>query len=298
MQNILKIQNLGEKLRGELPINREELFHLVNSWGRKDTFSSLDQVIYKTKSSNKYDLENLDISQIEDFSFIFTNSNFNGDISKWNMSNAINLESMFYRSDFNNDSICNWKFGKVESMRDMFKSTRFNQDISLWDFSTVKDISLMFANNKEFNQPLNNINTNSLVFMNHTFAYTEKFNQPLDKWNTSNVIDFTGTFFNAKSFNQPLDSWDVKNGKKFSYMLNNSKSPTNILSWNINKEADLNYFVLNNKEVLKICNKGNNIPSSTSKFLKWFEKAKNKILYKEKMKNEFSKENMLNDFDR
>ena len=35
-----------------------------------------------------------------------------------------------------------------------------------------------------------------------------------------------------------------------------------------------------------------------SKFLKWFEKAKNKILYKEKMKNEFSKENMLNDFDR
>ena len=28
------------------------------------------------------------------------------------------------------------------------------------------------------------------------------------------------------------------------------------------------------------------------------EKAKNKILYKEKMKNEFSKENMLNDFDR
>ena len=298
MQNILKIQNLGEKLRGELPINREELIHLVSSWGRKDTFSSLDQVIYKTRSSNKYDLENLDVSQIEDFSFIFTNSNFNGDISKWNMSNAINLESMFYSSDFNNDSICNWKFGKVEDMRNMFKSTHFNQDISLWDFSTVKDISLMFANNKEFNQPLNNINTSSLVFMNHTFAYTEKFNQPLDKWNTSNVIDFIGTFFNAKSFNQPLDSWDVKNGKKFSYMLNNSKSPTNILSWNINKEADLNYFVLNNKEVLKICNKGNNIPSSTSKFLKWFEKAKNKILYKEKMKNEFSKENMLNDFDR
>lgn len=58
-------------------------------------------------------------------------------------------------------------------MRNMFKSTHFNQDISLWDFSTVKDISLMFANNKEFNQPLNNINTSSLVFMNHTFAYTE-----------------------------------------------------------------------------------------------------------------------------
>ena len=95
MQNILKIQNLGEKLKGELPINREELFHLVNSWGRKNTFSSLDQVIYKTRSSNKYDLENLDVSQIEDFSFLFKNSNVNGDISKWNMSNAINLEAMF-----------------------------------------------------------------------------------------------------------------------------------------------------------------------------------------------------------
>ena len=34
----LEIQNLQEKLNGELPINRLELLYLVNSWGRTSSF--------------------------------------------------------------------------------------------------------------------------------------------------------------------------------------------------------------------------------------------------------------------
>ena len=191
MKNIMKIENLKEKLNGEKPVNREELIHLVNSWGRKHTFSTLDLVIYKTKPSNKYNLENLDVSQIKDFSSIFEASYYNGNLSKWNMSNAINLDLMFENSDFNNDSICNWKFLNLESLKKTFQNTKFNFDLSNWNFSNVKYIDFMFFKNKEFNQPFNNIDTTILLSMNYSFAYAEKFNQPLDKLITDNVTNFS-----------------------------------------------------------------------------------------------------------
>lgn len=293
MQNIMRFKNLKERLNGELPITREELIHLVNSWGRKNTFSTLDLVIYKTKPSNKYNLENLDVSQISDFSQVFESSYYNGNLSKWNMSNALNMDSMFLGSDFNNDSICNWNLPNLESLKKTFQNTIFNFDLSNWNFSKVKYIDFIFFKNKEFNQPFNGIDTKNLLSMNYSFAYAEKFNQPLDKLITKNVNNFSGAFFNAKSFNQSLDNWNVSKGKDFSYMLTNSKSPTNILLWDINKKANMNYFALNNKELFQICNKGNNIPDSTNNFFKWLEKTHNKILYREQMKDKFSKENTL-----
>jgi surface protein len=52
---------------------------------------------------------------------MFQNSEFNGDISKWNVSNVTTMFRMFYRS-------------------------RFNGDISKWDVSNVKywDMDEMF----------------------------------------------------------------------------------------------------------------------------------------------------------
>ena len=50
---------------------------------------------------------------------MFSNSEFNGDISKWNVSNVTNMNAMF------NDSI-------------------FNQDISNWNVSNVKNMKICF----------------------------------------------------------------------------------------------------------------------------------------------------------
>ena len=81
------------------------------------------------------DLNFIDTSLIKDMSYLFYHfSLFNGDISKWNVSNVENMSFMFSDSKFNGD-ISNWDVSGVEDMRYMFYNSKFNGDISNWNVS-------------------------------------------------------------------------------------------------------------------------------------------------------------------
>ena len=61
------------------------------------------------------DLNDIDLYLIDDMSYLFRESKFNGDISRWNTSNATNMRYMFAFSEF----ICvifNFNVFKVEYM--------------------------------------------------------------------------------------------------------------------------------------------------------------------------------------
>ena len=146
------IDNLQEKLNGELPINRLELLYLVNSWGRYKEFSTNENIqIPKCGPTQCYDLSKLDTSEITDMSRLFTYSEFNGDISDWDVSNVTNMELMFEEAENFNQDISNWNISNVTSMEWMFYNAEsFNQNISKWILENIKNCDFMFDNAKAF----------------------------------------------------------------------------------------------------------------------------------------------------
>ena len=50
-------------------------------------------------------LNDIDVSRVDDMSSLFTWSKFDGDISEWDVSNVKNMNSMFMGSRFSGDSV-------------------------------------------------------------------------------------------------------------------------------------------------------------------------------------------------
>lgn len=114
------------------------------------TKEELIKIIQKTRENSlkgdEVDLNFIDTSLITDISDLFFYlPNFNGDISKWDVSNVTNMNFMFYGSKFNKD-ISKWDVSSVTEMKYMFSNSEFNGDISKWNVSNVIDMKDMFWN--------------------------------------------------------------------------------------------------------------------------------------------------------
>ena len=130
MNNINKSIKLNYKFS---PQNKEELISIIN----KQIKNFGDNV----------NLNDIDISSVTSLSYLFYNSKFTGDISKWNVSNVTNMVSMFSHSKFNGN-ISEWDVSNVTTMQSMFYSSNFTGNISNWDVNNVKETQLMFAYSK------------------------------------------------------------------------------------------------------------------------------------------------------
>jgi surface protein len=120
-------------------------------------------------ANHNYNLNDIDVSQIRDFSWIFSNfGTLKADISEWTMTQAIDLSFMFFNTKFNGD-ISDWDVSGVTNMSCMFEKSNFNRDISDWDVSNVNDMSCMFLDDKKFNQNLNRWTVKPGTKMFHAF---------------------------------------------------------------------------------------------------------------------------------
>ena len=121
-----------------IPKNRDELIQMIR---------------YEIKEKGyNCDLNHIKTHKITDMSYLFANSKFVGDISKWDVSNVEDISKMFYNSIFNGD-ISKWNVSNVKDMCAMFYNSIFNGDISKWNVSNVKDMRYMFCRS-DFNKDI------------------------------------------------------------------------------------------------------------------------------------------------
>ena len=105
------------------------------------------------------ELNCIDVSDITDFSFIFSMTSM---VTK-------KLNSLNY--DINDIDISKWDVGSGENFSCMFAdNTNFNCDISDWNVSSGINFNIMFKGCKQFNQDLSGWNVSNGQSMDYMFA--------------------------------------------------------------------------------------------------------------------------------
>ncbi|PZW38837.1 putative secreted protein (Por secretion system target) [Mesonia algae] len=101
---------------------------------------------------------------------------------------------------------------QVTDMSRMFSQCEnLNQPLNHWDVSNVTNMSSLFDGVTTFNQPLNNWDVSNVINMSRMFSLADAFNQSLNSWDVSSVMNMQGLFMGADSFNQSLTNWGVSN---------------------------------------------------------------------------------------
>merc|ERR1719174_2356206 len=82
-------------------------------------------------------------------------SDFNQDLSKWDVSAVTNIGGMFLGASAFNQDLSKWDVSKVTDMAFMFsRASAFNQDLSKWDVSAVIHMRYMFRGASAFKREL------------------------------------------------------------------------------------------------------------------------------------------------
>jgi hypothetical protein len=132
-----------------------------------------------------WDINDWDVSQVTDMSWLLHNSAFNDRIDGWDVRNVTAMKKLFYLALAFNQPLDTWNVSQVTTIESTFRGTSsFNQSLSKWDASRVTILACMFCD-------------------------ATSFNQPVVSWTVSQVTNMTCMVCRAPSFNQPLSTWDV-----------------------------------------------------------------------------------------
>jgi surface protein len=81
--------------------------------------------------------------------------------------------------------------------------------INRWHVSKIQDMSMLFKDQRNFNEDISRWDTSNVDNMYEMFWGAKSFNQDISSWNTSNVTNMERMFWSATSFNQNISSWDI-----------------------------------------------------------------------------------------
>lgn len=237
-----KIKRLGKFMKkDEIEKSGMNLIKSVTNWGDLD----LETLPYAfLGATNLVEVPNYLPATVYAIPGMFADAtSFNGDISKWDVSNVSNIGTLFKGATSFNQPIGNWDVSNVSSFDSTFQdATSFNQPLDDWNISSAESVDAMFAGATSFNQPLNSwsdklAGISSLRFM---FKNAKAFNGDISEWDVSTIRNMTGMFDGATSFNSDISSWNVSNVTRMFLMFNNATSfEIDISGWNVAKVTDV-----------------------------------------------------------
>ena len=85
-------------------------------------------MLYKMVEKNIEDINYICTSKVDNMVELLKGSDFNGDISKWDVSSVTDMNQMFNYSNFNGD-ISKWDVSSVTNMSNMFYEFRISMEI-------------------------------------------------------------------------------------------------------------------------------------------------------------------------
>lgn len=151
---------------------------------------------------------------------MFAFSNFDGDLSSWDLSNVTRFDGLFQgarqytgRDEEGLSTVFRLRGGstaETKSMESMFSgAAMFNADLSEWDVSDVTTTKRMFAGATQFNSPLFAVDGETRVAdVSEMFKGARSFDQDLSNWNLVYVRDMSSFLEDATSFNSPVPQLD------------------------------------------------------------------------------------------
>ena len=189
---VSSIGTFGQRItnKGTKKIKKQDIIFATN-----DTIEQIVRDEIKRLGKDA-DLNHINVSQVTNMDSVFSGTNFQGDISQWDVSNVITMGYMFYCCDNFNCDLSNWKVGNVKYMSYMFNGcTNFNQDISNWNVRSAITMYEMFGSCTNFNQDISKWDVSNVTDMRYMFEECTNFNQDISNWNVENVKEMYGVFY-------------------------------------------------------------------------------------------------------
>ena len=191
----------------------------IIQWG-DISWQSMENAFFKADNLQMSASDQPDLSLVTSMSSMFRGAtNFNGDLTQWNVSNVKYMWGLFFDASFFNQDLSSWDVSNVEDMGHMFRGAKsFNQNIGIWDISQVESLNHMFAETDSFNQDISSWNVSNATDMAFMFAFASTFNQDINSWDVSNVETMSHMFNRATAFNQDISIWDVSKVRNMARM--------------------------------------------------------------------------------
>merc|ERR1712161_4681 len=97
-------------------------------------------------SSDKKKIKCFDTSLVTDMDNLFQQTEFNADISSWDVSSVTRMVQMFEDAHKFNSDVSDWDVSSVTRMNSMFFLARkLDSDVSSWDVSSVTNMECYYS---------------------------------------------------------------------------------------------------------------------------------------------------------